>query len=239
MKFLTLSFFSLFLLLSSLLHATNEPKPALEKVTLQLQWKYQFQFAGFIMAKELGYYAEEGLNVELLEYDASNTIEKLLKNEVDYVLNNSNLIYQNKKLQDVTLLATYFQRSPLIIITQKEINSPLELKGKTFMTSEDDFYNSSLSMLLEHYSINKQNTNVIAQTYSMEDFIEKKVDATTAFRSNELFMLDKKGVNYNIIDPTELGFATNANNLFTSTTYAQNNQEQIEKLLNATKKGWE
>ena len=28
----------------------------LEKISLQLQWKYQFQFAGFIVAKEKGYY---------------------------------------------------------------------------------------------------------------------------------------------------------------------------------------
>ncbi|RLA81164.1 MAG: hypothetical protein DRG78_09650, partial [Epsilonproteobacteria bacterium] len=238
MKF-TARLFFIILLFTSLLNASTQNSQELTKVSLQLQWKYQFQFAGFIMAKELGYYENEGLEVELLEYDSSNAIKKLLNNQVDYVLNNSNLIYQEKKLQDVTLLATYFQRSPLIIVTQKEIKSPLDLKGKTFMTSEDDFYNSSLSILLEHYSINKQNTNVIAPSYNMEDFIEKRVDATTAFRSNELFMLNRRGVAYNIIDPAELGFATNANNLFTTNTYAQNNQEQIKKLLSATKKGWE
>jgi len=38
---------------------------ALTDVSIQLKWKYQFQFAGFIMAKEKGFYRERGLDVTL------------------------------------------------------------------------------------------------------------------------------------------------------------------------------
>ena len=54
----------LILLLSAHLYA-NE---SLEKISLQLDWKFQFQHAGFIMAKEKGYYENSGLDVTLLEY---------------------------------------------------------------------------------------------------------------------------------------------------------------------------
>ena len=37
---------------------------AAEKVSLQLKWFHQFQFAGYYAAKAQGYYAEEGLEVE-------------------------------------------------------------------------------------------------------------------------------------------------------------------------------
>jgi ABC-type nitrate/sulfonate/bicarbonate transport system substrate-binding protein len=33
-----------------------------DKVTLQLIWKNQFQFAGYYAAKELGFYDDAGLN---------------------------------------------------------------------------------------------------------------------------------------------------------------------------------
>ncbi|MCK4709159.1 MAG: ABC transporter substrate-binding protein, partial [Gammaproteobacteria bacterium] len=36
-----------------------------EKVTIQLKWYHQFQFAGYYAAIEKGFYAEEGLQVEL------------------------------------------------------------------------------------------------------------------------------------------------------------------------------
>ena len=38
---------------------------SLQKVSLQLHWKYQFEFAGFIAAKEKGFYKDVGLDVEL------------------------------------------------------------------------------------------------------------------------------------------------------------------------------
>lgn len=39
----------------------------LDKVTLQLKWKHQFQFAGYYAAKSKGFYQQAGLDVTLLE----------------------------------------------------------------------------------------------------------------------------------------------------------------------------
>jgi len=47
---------------------------SLEKVTLQLQWKHQFEFAGFYAAKEQGFYKAIGLDVDFLEYDGKRTM---------------------------------------------------------------------------------------------------------------------------------------------------------------------
>jgi len=224
-----------FLLLQTIIYAQT---PNLEKVKLQLQWKYQFQFAGFIMAKELGYYKDVGLDVEILEYNNTNSIQDLEAGIVDYVINNSLLAYHDKKLNDVTLLATYFQRSPLIIITQPEIKSALDLKNKKIMMSENNRYNSSLSILLEYFSINGDNANFVPTTFNLDDFITRKVDAFTGFRSNELFELDQRGIPYNVIDPVEYGFSTNAINLFASHQKVKNNPQQIKDFLSASKKGW-
>ena len=57
----------------------------LDKVSLQLNWKYQFEFAGFIVAKEKGFYSDNNLDVELKEY-------KFGMNIVDEVLNNKSTL---------------------------------------------------------------------------------------------------------------------------------------------------
>ena len=44
-------------------HSAN----ALDKVSLQLKWKHQFQFAGYYAALEKGFYREHGLDVEIRE----------------------------------------------------------------------------------------------------------------------------------------------------------------------------
>jgi polar amino acid transport system substrate-binding protein len=40
-----------------------------DKVRLQLIWKNQFQFAGYYVAKELGFYEDAGLDVTIKEYE--------------------------------------------------------------------------------------------------------------------------------------------------------------------------
>jgi len=205
------------IILSLLLIIPLAHSSSLEKVKLQLQWKYQFQFAGFIMAKELGYYQEAGLDVDILEYDNSPIINNLENNRIDYAISNSIIAFENKKLSKVSLLATYFQRSPLIIITQPEIKSVLDLTDKRVMMSYNNRHNSSLSILLDYFNINDENKiNFINPSFNIEDFINKKVDAVTAFRSNELYVLNQRKIPYNVIDPVEYGFSTNAINLFTS-----------------------
>jgi len=223
--------FSLFL---GLVHANK-----LEKVSLQLQWKYQFQFAGFIVAKEKGYYKDAGLDVAIKEYDNTDTMQELEDGKTDFALSNGMIAHKNKKLQDVSLIATYFQRSPLILITQPEIKTALDLKGKTISMMKNNLDSSSLSMLLAYFSITKKNSNIIEPTFKLDDFIAKKVDAITAFRSNELFELDKKHIPYNVVDPVEYGFSTNAINLFTSQTIIQERPELVHKFLVASKLGWE
>ncbi|MDQ6969004.1 MAG: ABC transporter substrate-binding protein, partial [Mariprofundus sp.] len=36
-------------------------------IHVQLKWQHQFQFAGFYAALEKGFYADEGLEVDLIE----------------------------------------------------------------------------------------------------------------------------------------------------------------------------
>ena len=44
-------------------NATEAPAVALQKISLQLVWKHQFEFAGFYAAIEKGFYRSQGLEV--------------------------------------------------------------------------------------------------------------------------------------------------------------------------------
>jgi len=230
--------FLLFILVP-LVNANDINKDDLKKVKLQLQWKYQFQFAGFIMAKELGYYNDIGLDVELLEYKNSDISKQLENNEVDYFLQNNALLFKNKQLLNVKLIATYFQKSPLILITQPEIKSIKDLKGKKIMIGVNELLGSPLEIMLKYYNIDKSNSKFMQPSFNLDDFKYKKVDALSVFRTDQLFKLAKDGVVFNIEDPAEYGFVTNANNLFVSQEKSKYDKEEIKNFLLATKKGWE
>lgn len=55
-----------------------------KEVTLQLPWKYQFQFAGYIIAKEKGFYKDVDLNVTLKEFNPTiDVIKELNENRIE------------------------------------------------------------------------------------------------------------------------------------------------------------
>ncbi len=227
-------FFIFFVLFVSTLSGAK-----LEKVSLQLDWKYQFEYAGYIAAKEKGFYRDAGLDVELREYrEGSDVVSDVLSGKANYGIYNSSIVVENRRIIPTVLMATYLQHSPLIFVTQKGINNPAELLGKTIMGTQNEFKHSSLSLLLAHFDVTSSNAHFINQTFSIDPFIQHKVDAMSVYRSNQLYELDRLKIPYDIIDPVEYGFVVNAGNLFTSHSEAVNQTQRGEKFIDATNRGW-
>jgi polar amino acid transport system substrate-binding protein len=211
----------------------------LEKVSLQLDWKYQFEFAGFIMAKEKGFYKDVGLDVELREYkEGVDIVDSVLSRQSNYGIYNSSVVVSDGKLKPTILMATYYQKSPLIFVTSKDIKQPSDLVGKRIMGTTDELKYSSLALMLDHFFINNKNANFLEHSFNINDFIDHKVDAMSAFRTNQLFELDQLNIPYNIIDPADYGFSMSAVNLFTSYSEALSHPERSRQFIDASNKGW-
>ena len=64
------------------------------------------------------------------------------------------------------------------------------------------------------------------------------MDAISAFRTNQIFELDKQNIEYNIIDPANYGFSMSAVNLFTSFPEALHHPERTRRFITASNQGW-
>ncbi len=212
---------------------------ALDKVSVQLDWKFQFEYAGFIAAVEKGFYQDAGLDVTLHEYQAGvDTVAEVLAGEVNYGIHNASLVITEGKIQPIVLLATYYQRSPLVFVTAPDIKTPREMLGRTIMGTTDEFKYSSLALMLNHFGITNENSKIIGHSFSIEDFSSGKVDVMSAFLSNQIYDLQQQGVAYTIIDPFDYGFFMSAVNLFTSREEALNHPERTRNFIDATNRGW-
>ena len=57
----------------------------LRPLTLQLNWKHQFQFAGYYAAIEKGYYRREGFDVRLVEaQEGREPVDEVLKGNAEF-----------------------------------------------------------------------------------------------------------------------------------------------------------
>jgi len=138
--------FLLLILISSILFANS-------KVSVALEWKYQFEFAGYIAAKEKGFYKEAGFDVELLEYGGKDTIDMLIDGEATFATNTSKVILDKMNGKDVVLVANFFKKSALVFVAQDGIRSPEDFYNKTIMATSSEVSSSNLGMLLHKFNI--------------------------------------------------------------------------------------
>ena len=213
----------------------------LEKVTLEFQWKDQFQFAGYYVAKEKGYYKKENLDVKFIKYSDDNRIlDNVISQKSTFATGRTSLLIHKNNGYEVVVIAAIFQHSPLILLTtDKNILSPIDLKNKKIMGSSDAI--SSASYMAMFFSEGILNENLIIQepTFDINDLIEKRTDAMSAYISNEPYLLKKRGIKYNYMKPKDYGFDFYGDLLYTSQKELNENPLRVKKFLRASIKGWE
>ena len=224
----------LVLLLSTNLFSNNE----IQKVSLQLKWKYQFQFAGFIAAKEKGFYKDMGLDVKLLEYTkATDTIQDMQDGKTEFGVSDSALILEALKGVPVIAMMAVYQESPYILMGLKSsnINTLEDLNGKKLAIN--DYVNEPVikSMLKIH------NVKFIKQsiTDKLNRLKNKEIDMIIAYISNEPYTAKKMGIDITIINPSDYGFERYGDILFTSKDTLEKKPELVKKMYKASKKGFE
>ena len=231
-------FFIVFVFLS--ISNANSARKHLEHINLELHWKYQFEYAGFIAAKEKGFYKDAGLDVALHEYEMGADVEaKVLNNKATYAIYNSSILVDYLRGKPIILVASFFKRSAAILITQSEIKTPKDLVGKTIMGSTKEDLALNFLPYFSAYHVSLDDFKLVKHTYSLDDFINKKVDAITAFRSDQPYKLDKLGVKYNILDPSNENLYALQEELFTSKEEAVKHPQRVVKFRDATIKGWQ
>lgn len=212
----------------------------IKKVSVQLNWKYQFEFAGYIAAIEKGFYKDVGLDVSLNEFDNSvDVVNDVISGKVDFGLYGSSLVEIGSKNDNLVIISNYFKRSALVIVSHQDIITPNDLVGKKIMAGNFELEHTSLATMFKKFAINKDDMQIVEHSFKIDEFLNKEVDAMTAFVSNQLYFLGQKNIAYNIIDPTNYGIFGFEQNLFSSKDFALKNQELIQKFKDATALGWE
>lgn len=211
----------------------------IETIRLQLQWKHQFEFAGFYAAKEKGFYKEVGLDVEFVEFNSKmKIVDEVLNGNVEYGLTYSTLISDYMKGKPLIFVSNFFKQSPLVLVTQKDIQTPADLKGKRVMGLLDSTHKQIILTMLDKFNLTENDFTNVPRKFSIQSFANKEVDALSIFTTNEIYTLDKMGVQYNILDPAAFGTKFYDLNLFTTKSELKNNPTRVENFKNASIKGW-
>lgn len=215
---------------------------AAEKLRLQLRWLHQFQFAGYYMALEKGFYRQAGLDVQILQGGpgAPKPLEAMLAGEVDFAIANSGLVIARMAGKPVVALAAILQSSPIVWIVRadSDIYTPHDLAGKRVMLMPAP-ESAELRITLAREGLDLQRLQVLQTSFNPQDLIDGNTDAYDGYISNEPFWLQQQKVAYRLINPREYGVNFYNDVLTTREALVQQRPEQVEAFVQASLRGWQ
>jgi len=212
-----------------------------QKVSLQLSWLHQFQFAGFYIAKEKGFYKDVNLDVEIREFTYGlSTTDAIKDKKVDFAIGRSSLIINKANGEDVVALGADFQRAPLMLLVTKKSNieNIQDLRNKRVMITYDAIGSAAITAMLNSNGLSLDDIQVQKHSFDINDLIDNKTDAMASYVSNEPIILDNEHIEYRIFHPKEYGFDFYGDILFTSSRYIKNNPKRVKNFFDASMKGW-
>ena len=177
----------------------------------------------------------------LMEYDPEeDRVARVMDGKVQYGVGDPALLKLRYLGVPVVVLAQIFQHSPQVLISRKErgILSPEDLIGRKVMLAIDQIGSVGIrAMILDaHGDLN--GVTVVPYEHGYAQLIDGSVDAMVGYLSNEPFLLKKKGIRVNIMDPRSYGIDFYGDNLFTVEKEIKEHPERLEKVIRATLKGW-
>ncbi|MBX9466548.1 ABC transporter substrate-binding protein [Rhizobium sp. WL3] len=238
------------LLLSAAVSLTAMQAAAADKVTLQLKWVTQAQFAGYYVAKDKGFYEEEGLDVEIKPGGPDIAPPQVLAGGgadviVDWM---PSALATREKGVPLVNIAQPFKSSGMMLTCLKEtgITKPDDFKDKTlgvwFFGNEYPFL-SWMSTLGIKTDGSEGGVTVLKQGFNVDPLLQKQAACISTMTYNEYWQVIDAG-----IKPEELvtfkyedeGVATLEDGLYVLEDKLADPafKEKMVKFVRASMKGW-
>ncbi len=214
-------------------------------VTLQLQWVTQAQFAGYYVALDKGWYKAEGIDLTIMpggpDLSAIDLVSSGQRIFGTSILADLAVAVLNKK--PVIGISQIQQKNGLLLLTKASsgIRGPRDFEGKNIGLWLGSF-EAQFNAMMAQQAIPSDAYAVIPQGFSMDDFLDGKLDVASAMIYNEYYAVVESGVKpaeVTVIDYADYGLDFPGDTLFTSKTTAVDKPDLCMRMVRATLKGWE
>jgi NitT/TauT family transport system substrate-binding protein len=226
----------------------------LTPVKLQLQWLPQGQFAGYFAAQELGYFEEEGLDVEIIPSGGDIVPQDALANgDVDYAIAwVPKVLGSIEQGANLTEIAQIFQKSGTLQVSWADsgIDSVDDFEGKKI--GSWGFGNEwEIFAAMAAEGLDSTTVQIITQDFNMNAFLQGDIDAAEAMTYNEYAQLLETPnpdtgelytpEDFNVISYEDTEGAMLQDAIWADTEKLESDEEYQEttvKFLKAVVKGW-
>lgn len=190
---------------------TSNGKEKLEDISIMLDWYPNAVHTAIYVAKEKGYFADEGLNVNIeMPADTNDPLKLAATGKVDLAISyQTQLLVSRAEGIPVVSVAAFVRHSLDAIMFKKEsgIQSPKDLEGKNIGYPSASVNEAVVSTMVKNDGgdMNKVKMTDVGWDL-MSSLATDNVDALTgAYINHELVLLKKEGYDMDILKLTDFG----------------------------------
>lgn len=216
----------------------------LKKVTVLLDWVPNTNHTGLYAAKELGYYAQEGLDVEILQVNEGGTSQLVAAGKAEFGISyQEEVTYARVEDIPVVAIAAIIQHntSGFASPAEKGIKTPKDFEGKRYGGWGSPVEEAVLRALMEKYNADFNKLEMV--TIGAADFftsVTKDVDFTWIYYGWDGVAAELRGIKLNFIslkdEEEALDFYTPV--IITTEKMIEENPELVRKFIKATSRGY-
>lgn len=216
---------------------------AADKVSLRLDWVYGSEHAPIFLARDKGFFKNEGIDVQLLPGQGSTVTVKLVGNgtaDFGYAAADTALIAVGKGLPVVST-AVILQKSPSAIIfpASSGIETLKDLYGKTLGVQYKSTTEKQWRAVEKINGIDDAKIHQVAADGAVAALIENKtIDAGVAFFFNDALKVEADGTPMKWILFSDAGLPIYSTALITSPDLIKKNPDLVRRFTRAFVKGW-
>ena len=223
---------------------------AAEKVTLQLKWVTQAQFAGYYVAKDKGFYSDAGLDVTINPGGPDVAPPQVIAGgAADVVVDwMPSALASREKGVPLVNIAQPFKRSGMMLTCRKDsgITSPKDFPGRTlgvwFYGNEYPFL-SWMSKLGISTKGGDGGVKVLKQGFNVDPLLQKQADCVSTMTYNEYWQVIDAGLSADelvVFKYQDQGVATMEDGLYVLEKNLENPAfvDKMARFVKASMKGW-
>lgn len=235
--------------LQALLLLCSLALPALaqaEKVVLQLKWEHEFQFAGYYAALWQGFYADEGLEVEIRPASTPDgrlvsPADELVAGRADFAIGALDILVRRDRGVPLVVLAPIFQRSPNSIFALPDVplNNLSDLAHLRIASPMDDFTRAEVVALFSAGGIAADKVHFVDRAPTLETLFKAEADALATYGISARYAASEAGISLQELSPQDFGLDFYGDTLYTHQQVVDRSPQMVRRFLNASLRGWE
>lgn len=213
-----------------------------ENASLRLKWVYDPGFAGEMVSLKRGFFANEGVKLEIRPGGFEADPIKLVASGADtfgVAGGDSFLLALAKGVPIVAIAAGYMQTPVVYYSLDKSINSPKAMVGKKVGVQAGQDTETIYLAMLKKAGVNRASIKEVPVKYDFSPLLTGGVDVWPGYAATQSYMLKQQGKDYVVVKPLDYGISYIGTVYFTTREVFEKNPELVQAFVNGLLKGWE